>query len=249
MQTNIAFISDAIRSSSKFLHRDYFELENLQTSEKNTKLFVDKAKQKVRDNLQNSLGRYYKTIIFDGGLDIDNFNFNESIALVNVLDGEVNFQRAIPFFAIVVTILTKKHDKISADKILINFPILGDIYYAEHGKGTWLERNSSNFSSGAIRLRVSGKNNLEDGLICCNYSESAFAAKISPHVRIFESCAYQLALLVSGKADIALFANNPIWTQGFELLVRESGGLSYVQNEVFIASNYHLQQRLKQILI
>jgi myo-inositol-1(or 4)-monophosphatase len=248
MGNNTVFLTDAIRGASKFLHRDYFELENLQSSEKNTKIFVDKAKQRVAENLQKSLSKYYKTIIFDNELNLQNLSFSDSAVLVHVLDGEANFERAIPFFALIVTILTKKHDKISADKIVVNFPILGDIYYAEQGKGAWLERHSANFSSGAVRLRVSVKNKLEDRLVCCNYSELPIAAKISPNIRIFESCAYQLALLISGKADVALFLNNPIFTQGFEMLVRESGGLSYVQNNVFIASNYQLQEKLKQIL-
>ncbi len=248
MQNNIAFLTDAMRSASKFLHRDYFELENLQSSEKNTKLFVDKAKQRVVENLQKSLSKYYKTIIFGNVSNLQDFNFDDSAALVNVLDGEANFERAIPFFALVVTILTKKHDKIFTDKIVINFPVLGDIYHAKRGKGAWLERHSSNFSSGAVRLRSSVKNKLEDTLVCCNYSELLLATKISPNIRIFESCAYQLALLISGKADVALFKNNPILTQGFELLIRESGGLSYIQNDIFIASNYQLQEKLKQIL-
>ena len=248
MQNNTDFLTDAIRGASKFLHRDYFELENLQSSEKNTKIFVDKAKQRVAENLQKSLSKYYKNIIFDNELNSQNLNFNDSAALVNVLDGEKNFERAIPFFALIVTILTKKHDVISADKIVVNFPVLGDIYYAEQGKGAWLERYSSNFSGGAVRLRVSVKNKLEDRLVCCNYLELPLAVKISENIRVFESCAYQLALVVSGKADVALFANNSIFTQGFEMLIRESGGLSYIKDNIFIASNFQLQEKIKQVL-
>ena len=146
MQNQVVLINDAIREASKFLHRDYFELENLQSSAKSLRVFVDKAKTRVTENLQKSLSKYYKTIIFDSPeLDLSALDFTGPVALVDALDGSCNFERAIPFFALVVTILTTKQGKISAEKVAVNFPILGDTYYAEQGKGTWLERHSFNF--------------------------------------------------------------------------------------------------------
>ncbi len=246
MQNTILLLTDAMRGASKFLHRDYFELENLQNSTKGTKAFVNKAKARVTENLQKSLGKYYKTVIFDDeNLDLQTLDFDRDIALVKVLDGAENFERAIPFFALVVTILSKKLDKILANKVAINFPILGDVYYAEQGKGAWLERHSSNFVNGAVRLRVSAINKLEDSLVSCNYLQLELAKKLSSNIRIFESHAYQIALLISGKSDIAIFPNNLILSKGFELLTREAGGLSYIENNNFIASNFQLQEKLK----
>ena len=65
MQNQLILINEALREASKFLHRDYFELENLQSSVKSRRSFVDKAKIRVTENLQKSLTKYYKTIIFD----------------------------------------------------------------------------------------------------------------------------------------------------------------------------------------
>ena len=45
MQNQVVLINDALREASKFLHRDYFELENLQNSARSIKVFVDKAKK------------------------------------------------------------------------------------------------------------------------------------------------------------------------------------------------------------
>ena len=75
MQNQVVLINDALREASKFLHRDYFELENLQNSARSIKVFVDKAKTRVADNLQKSLTKYYKTIIFDPtDLDLSNLD-------------------------------------------------------------------------------------------------------------------------------------------------------------------------------
>ena len=248
MQNQVVLINDALREASKFLHRDYFELENLQNSARSIKVFVDKAKTRVADNLQKSLTKYYKTIIFDPTeLDLSNLDLTGPIVLVDTLDGTYNFERAIPFFALVVTILTAKQGKISAEKVAINFPVLGEIYYAEQGKGSWFERYSFNFGIGTIRLRVSVNSKLEDSLISCSYQQLQLAQKISTNIRIFESYAYQIALLISGKSEIALLPNKPI-TYGLDLLVREAGGLSYVKNNVFIASNYQIQEKLQKVL-
>ena len=248
MQNQVVLINDALREASKFLHRDYFELENLQNSARSIKVFVDKAKTRVADNLQKSLTKYYKTIIFDPtDLDLSNLDLTGPIVLVDTLDGTYNFERAIPFFALVVTILTAKQGKISAEKVAINFPVLGEIYYAEQGKGSWFERYSFNFGTGTIRLRVSVNSKLEDSLISCSYQQLQLAQKISTNIRIFESYAYQIALLISGKSEIALLPNKPI-THGLDLLVREAGGLSCVKNNVFFASNYQIQEKLQKVL-
>ncbi len=248
MQNQVVLINNALREASKFLHRDYFELENLQNSARSIKVFVNKAKTRVADNLQKSLTKYYKTIIFDHTeLDLSNLDLTGPIVLVDPLDGTYNFERAIPFFALVVTILTAKQGKISAEKVAINFPVLGEIYYAEQGKGSWFERYSFNFGAGTIRLRVSVNSKLEDSLISCSYQQLQLAQKISTNIRIFESYAYQIALLISGKSEIALLPNKPI-THGLDLLVREAGGLSYVKNNVFIASNYQIQEKLQKVL-
>ena len=234
MQNQLILINEALREASKFLHRDYFELENLQSSVKSRRSFVDKAKIRVTENLQKSLTKYYKTIIFDSTeLDLSGLDFTGPVALVDSLDGVYNFERAIPFFALVVAILTKKQEKISAEKVAINFPILGDIYYAEQG--------------GTLRLRVSVNNKLEDSLVSCNYPQLEVAQKISTNIRIFESYAYQIALLISGKSDIALLPSKPI-THGLDLLIREAGGLSYIKNNIFIASNHQIQEKLQKSL-
>lgn len=249
MENQLSLISEALRGASKFLHRDYFELENLQSSVKSRRSFVDKAKIRVTEHLQRSLSKYYKTIIFnDTELDLLGLDFTKPVALVDSLDGNYNFERAIPFFALVIVILTKKQKKISAEKVAINFPILGDIYYAEQGKGSWLERHSFYFGGGTFRLRVSVNSKLEDSLVSCYYQQLELAQKISPNIRIFESYAYQIALLISGKSDIALLPSKPI-AHGLDLLIREAGGLSYIKNNIFIASNHQIQEKLQKILL
>ena len=62
MQNQVVLINDAIREASKFLHRDYFELENLQSSARSLRVFVDKAKTRVTENLQKRLVNIIKLL-------------------------------------------------------------------------------------------------------------------------------------------------------------------------------------------
>ncbi len=248
MQNDNSLLIDAARDASKFLYRDYCELENLQVSSKNTKIFVEKAKERVKENLQKNLCKYYRNIIFDSLENTDVNNITDPIILVDALDGASNFERAIPFFAVVITILNKKHDKIFTEKMVMNFPALGYIYYANYGRGAWLEKVSSHFSGGAFRLRVSQNNKIDTSVISCNNSQISLAQKISPNIRMFESYAYQAALLVSGKLDCILFEGNTISAQGIALLIKESGGLSFLQDSMFVGSNYQLNKNITNLL-
>jgi myo-inositol-1(or 4)-monophosphatase len=249
MQSNIGLLIDAIRGAAKFLHRDYSELENLQSSTKNTKDFVERARIRVGESLQKALSKYYKTIVFD--IDqLEDLDFtNGPVALLYPLAGKTNLTRAIPFFAVIATILVKKNGQIFAEKIVINFPALGEIYYAEKGKGAWIEKNSTNFAGGAFRLRVSGTNKLEEALVACNSPQLPLAQKLSSNLRNFGSCSYQTALLISGKVDCALFQNKPITDIGFDLIIREAGGLSSIQNGTFVGSNYQLHSKIKELSV
>lgn len=245
---SINLLIDGVRDASKFLRRDYLELENLQGSKRSTEAFAAKAKIRSLENLQKSLGKYYKIIISD---DSKSYELDESlsndIVLIEALEGVDNFSRAIPFFAILVTVLKKKETQYFAEKVIMNFPALGDTYYAEKGKGTWLQKELGNVS-GVFRLRTSTANKFEDAIVSCDHHRLAFAEKISSNIRIFGSYAYQIATLISGKSDCEIFPYKPLLHKGFELFIHESGGGLHFKDDIIIASNYALQEKIKQVI-
>lgn len=252
--TNISInlLIDGVRDASKFLRRDYLELENLQSSKRSTEAFSAKSKIRSLENLQKSLGKYYKVIISDESKsrELDeslNNDLSNDIVLIEALEGTDNFSRAIPFFATLVTVLKKKEMQYFAEKVIMNFPALGDTYYAEKGKGTWLQKEFGNVS-GIFRLRASAANKFEDAIVSCDYHRLAFAEKISSNIRVFGSYTYQIATLISGKSDCEIFPYKPLLHKGFELFIHESGGGLYFKNDIVIASNYALQEKLKQVI-
>ena len=65
MQNDTSLIVDVTRKASRFLQRDYFELENLQSSDRGTSVFCQKSYSKALQMLREGLSKYYKTIIFN----------------------------------------------------------------------------------------------------------------------------------------------------------------------------------------
>ena len=117
MEGEVGIVVDATRQASKFLLRDYFELENLQSSTKSASAssFGQKSCTKMLQILQERLAKYFHTIIFDSK-EVESSKFVGKAALVEVLDGFTNLTRSLPFFGIMVTILTNKNGQIMLNR-------------------------------------------------------------------------------------------------------------------------------------
>jgi len=250
MQGETELIIEATRKASRFLYRDFFELANLQSTGKSNQAFVSKSYSRAVENLNLSLSKYYKKIIFEPR-DAQNLEtilattIFDKIALVYVLDGSNNLERAMPFFGVMVTILVRKSEGFVAERAVLDFPALSENYYAERGKGAWAQNHSSNFS-GAVRARISGASETSEAFIACGTEEIDIASKISKNIRTFGSHLYSIALLVSGKVDIGLCPKQELTDSGFELFVKESGGVSFVSKAgLFVGSNVKLEEGLQ----
>lgn len=245
MQGDTGLVVDATRRASKLLQRDFFELENLQSSEKGNNTFIQKSCSKAFQTLHDALGKYYKTIIFNSD-EVASAEFIGHAALVETLDGLGNFARSLPFFATMVTIVSKNEGVLVAERAVINFPALGEIYYAEKGKGAWVERLASNVT-GAARARVSGCGNINEVVIASSNELLDSSKFFSSNVRVFDSYAYSLAQVVRGKIDAMIIKPRDIALPGIQLFMKEAGGAYSIISDNLIASNFRLHEKIKQL--
>lgn len=238
MDNSVKLLLEAARKSSKFLSRDFFELESLQISAKNSSLeeFANQSCMRIAVQLKEFVGKYYPNIFF-GDQEARVAGFEKNAAFIEVMDGYNNFCRSLPYFGMILTVITEKDAEKSAEKIVMNFPVLNETFYAIKGKGTWRERHSSNFA-GESRVRVSKiaeKNHLTIGTTIDYLS---IATSISSNVRLLGSYAYLAALVASGKLDLAIVPNKPVSASGIELLIKESGGkVKYSKNMLVLANS------------
>ncbi|MFK7973497.1 MAG: hypothetical protein AB8B66_01350 [Rickettsiaceae bacterium] len=244
IEGEMLLVVNAIRQASKFLLRDYFELENLQTSKQNTINFSQKSCTRILQTLQKNLSKYYKTILFDSN-ELISTNFIGKAVLIETMDGFVNFTRSSPLFSIMVTIVSRKGDELIAEKTVMQFPALGEIYYTEKGKNAWLERDNLNIP-GATRLRVSQIDNME-GAIASTSIKLLDLAKSFQNLRVFESATYSLAQLIAGKLDVIIIQPTNMSLFGMQLFIESAAGMYQMNNNVMIASNQKIHDKIKHI--
>ena len=144
--------------------------------------------------------------------------------IVDPLDGTSNFLHGIPHFAI--SIAAEERGEIVAG--LIYQPLTDESFWAERGKGAWLQDR---------RLRVSARRELSDSLIATGipfnghgdqHQFEKIAHSVIPEVagiRRFGSAALDLAWVAAGRYDGYWEAGLQPWDVAAGiLLVREAGG-------------------------
>lgn len=244
IEGELALIVDATRQASRFLLRDYFELENLQISNRNNADFTQKSCMKVLQILNEKLGKYFKNVIFDVSKK-DSLNLNYKAVLVETIDGFTNLTRSLPFFSIMITLVSRKDNLLVPEKSVMNFPALGEIYYTEKGRGAWIEKYNTN-QPGAFRLKVSRNDNLNNAILSTN-AASALSNKLIRNFRLYDSYSYSLAQFIAGKLDVIVLEPSEISTLGIKLFIEETGGIYIEENQKITASNSLLFEKIKHI--
>lgn len=272
MSPLLSFLILASRKSAKLLFRDYFELEQIQSSVRPATDFVLKSEKKVRELLLKELLKYPNSSISESIpdelralLSEDTINksnvvkvssergrFNSNIKsdnniyfVIHPIDGIDNLTRAIPFFATIIIAYEYRNSKLSALATVINMPALGEIIYSYKGSGVLMERNIDQNSDHAVRLRPSMTNKIEQAVIISDYYVDNIYKQKSIGCDI-----YGVYTVISGKSDVFLSKEsiNTTVVAASEILIKESGSASY-HNKTFNDNKYKFIASNGKILI
>ncbi len=217
---------EAARKAGKGLTRDFGELGELQVSKKGLADFVSAADIKAEQFLFEALDKARRGYSFLGeerGLIEGTDKSHRWI--VDPLDGTTNFLHAIPHFAISIA-LEREGAVVAA---LVYNPATQDLYWAEKGKGAYLNNEK--------RLRVAARTRLEEAVLATGipflgHGQHAKFLKelhqISQRVagvRRFGSAALDLAYVAAGRFDGFWERDLSAWDiAAGMLLVTEAGG-------------------------
>jgi len=197
----IKFILESINKSSRFLYRDYFELEMQQSSKIINQDFVKRSYDKCQERLKENLSQYTSSLKFE----------------VIPIDGKENFSHAIPFFGIVVVAYKDSNADIP-DAAVIDFPVLGETYFVEKGDSAWTLNHNNEMHNASRRLKTSKRQ--EDILLI---TDSDNPSKLKN--RNFGCAAYSICMVAAGKADAAILSNtNQTMVKAAKLFISEAGG-------------------------
>ena len=255
----INIITKACMKASRSLIRDFGEIENLQVSSKGPGDFVTSADKRTEKIIIQELQKAHPDygIITEESKIINKAN-TDNRWIVDPIDGTMNFLNGVPQFAISIGYEEKNEIKCG----VIFDPIKNEMFYAEKGKGAYL--NDS-------RIRVSNKKKLKDSLLVTGgpkhsskikeeiFSEFIKVSKsvLSP-IRKFGSAALDIAYVASGRFDGYWQRELNYWDIAAGLVIlKEAGGLVNFfekDNEAplkrnILASNSNIHDELNNLIL
>lgn len=248
----------AVQKALRPLGRDFREIEKLQITKKGVADFVTSADIRTEQILIDELKvarPNFGFITEESG--VIKGKDKDHIWIIDPIDGTTNFMHGIPHFAIAIA-LQYKGEVIAA---LTFNPISGEEFYAEKGKGAYLNGQ---------RIRVSSRNDLESALLAtglpfkgCDGLDKALAEtsaflKQTSGVRRFGAASLDLAYVACGRVDGYWERNLKLWDlAGGILLVTEAGGKisslvkgeNAFENGHIIASNGYIHDYMTSVLV
>ena len=224
ISANLNIMIKASEKASKFLIRDFGEVENLQVSVKGPLDFVTNTDIKVEKILIEELTKSKKNFsILSEETGLIKNKDNKNIWIIDPIDGTSNFLHGIPHFAISIA-LQSENEIVSG---LIFDPIKNEMFYAEKNNGSYLNNK---------RIRVSKKKDINKCLFATNGKKFK---DTDLHNRKSGSAALDLAYVAAGRYDGYFQENLNLWDIAAGLiLVKEAGG---ILNEVDLTKNENLE--------
>lgn len=207
---------NAARSAGRLLIRDFSEIEKSRVSPKKLSDFVHAAELRSEKTIIEHLLKSYPTYgIVAEETGISEGEDKNHTWVIDPLDGSTNFLRGLPSFAI--SIALRKKNEIKAG--VIYDPVHDDIFFAEHGKGAFLNQG---------RLRIKPLSKLKNGIIGTSYKTEYFHEMCDQfgHVRIISTVALSMAYLAAGRLDAYLASGLKVWDLAAGVvLIKEAGGM------------------------
>ena len=256
LSANLNIMEKACKKASKLLIRDFGEVEKLQVSKKGPGDFVtnsDKRTEKIIINELSIARPEYSFLAEESGLSEKSSEFRW---IIDPIDGTTNFLHGVPYFAISIGL--EKNKEIICGMIFN--PITNEMFYAEKGKGAYLNNS---------RIRVSARKNIDECVLLTGgpilsyknkeifFKEYESVSKKVAATRKFGSSALDLAYLASGRCDGVWERNLNYWDIAAGIIiVKEAGGTvtdlkggdKYIEDRNLLATNSKIDKDLISLL-
>jgi myo-inositol-1(or 4)-monophosphatase len=256
LSANLNIMEKACKKASKLLIRDFGEVEKLQVSKKGPGDFVtnsDKRTEKIIINELSLARPDYSFLAEESGASGKSTEFKW---IIDPIDGTTNFLHGVPYFAISIGL--EKNKEIICGMIFN--PITNEMFYAEKGKGAYLNNS---------RIRVSSRKNIDECVLFTGgpilsyknkeifFKEYESVSKKVAATRKFGSSALDLAYLASGRCDGVWERNLNYWDIAAGIIiVKEAGGTvtdfkggdQYIEERNLLATNSKIDKDLIALL-
>jgi len=256
LSANLNIMEKACQKASKLLIRDIGEVDKLQVSKKGPGDFVtnsDKRTEKIIINELSLARPDYSFLAEESGASGKSTEFKW---IIDPIDGTTNFLHGVPYFAISIGL--EKNKEIICGMIFN--PITNEMFYAEKGKGAYLNNS---------RIRVSSRKNIDECVLLTGgpilsyknkeifFKEYESVSRKVAATRKFGSSALDLAYLASGRCDGVWERNLNYWDIAAGIIiVKEAGGTvtdfkggdKYIEDRNLLATNSKIDKDLIALL-
>ncbi len=226
----MTIMTAAVRKAARGVARDFGEIDKLQVSKKGAADFVTSADLRTDKILIEELGKARPKFgflteesgVIKGADDKHRF-------VIDPIDGTTNFIHAIPYISIAVA-AQEKNAKGAWETIagIVYDPILDEMFWAERGKGAFMNNS---------RLRVSTR---KDDLLISTTSprktRAGYEKTLAAFIRVIEegatlrcsgSAALDLAYVAAGRLDGTWYQRLNAWDMvAGVLIVKEALGMA-----------------------
>ena len=253
----INLITKACMKASRYLIRDFGEIENLQVSSKGPGDFVTSADKRTEKILVEELQKAHPDYgIITEETGVINKSNTKNRWIIDPIDGTFNFMNGIPQFAI--SIGYEEENEIKCG-VIFN-PISNEMFCAEKGGGAYLNN---------ARIRVSNKSKIKDALIVTGgpkgeskikdkiFSEYINVSNNVANVRKFGSAALDVAYVACGRFDGYWQRELNYWDIAAGIIIlKEAGGfIDFFEEDKntplkknILASNSFIHEELRKLI-
>ena len=220
--SNIHIMSNALLKAAKVLRRDFNELERLQNSKTGTDNFVNSSVRNIKEIIHADLVKAraeWETYYVEEDFSKPITPVSDSYFISTPVSGIKNYSKGISYFATSIALINKNNIIAS----VIYDPIKDEMFYAEKGKGAFINNS---------RIRVSSNNDITKAVLALDTTDIILTLKEkqiafnTKNIRILGSICLDLANTASGRIDAYFSDNlNNLKPSAGLLIVRESGGI------------------------
>ena len=214
----------AARKAGEVIIRSLNRVESLKVTSKGHNDFVTEVDQAAERTIMDEIRRHYPSHAFmaeESGITGE----NETVWIIDPLDGTTNFLHGFPTFAVSIACQVKGR----LEQAVIYDPMRGEIFSASRGQGAHLEN---------YRIRVSKQKDLEGALIATGFPYRENLRYADPYLAMMKtvmaqaagirrpgSAALDLAYVACGRVDGFWELGLSPWdTAAGTLLIQEAGG-------------------------
>ncbi len=250
LSANLNILVNACQKISRFILRDFGEIEQLQSSVNGSGNFSLASKVKIEKILQEILLEARpKYGYLSNNQEIKGSDISHRF-IVNVSDGFENFSRGLPFFSVSIAIQEQKNLIAS---IIFN-PVLDKMFFAEKGTGAFVSEVRM-----TRRIRISPKRDLFNSHISISGN---FSRLSTSKIIDFGSVGLSLGYLAAGMIDAFVGTEKDVFDLAAGLLiVKEAGAIIRCYNkdgkenselfntDIIVCGNSYLQSEIKSYII